>query len=118
MDGHGRNVQFPTRGSLVQGFDVLQDVPKSMATSIDLILRQRVKHKGVVRIRRMTKKKFHGSRKRKAELAQEQPDTGEARNVNAGRTMTFLAGRFSSVVLARSRRCRRSRRCSPLSALS
>jgi hypothetical protein len=60
----------------------------------------------------MTKKKFHGSRKRKAELAQEQPDTGEARNVNAGRTMAFLAGRFSSVVLAR------SRRCAPLSTLS
>ena len=50
----------------------------------------------------MTKKKFHGSRKRKAELAQEQPEQRASTNVNAGRKAVELGCSPPGVAQSRS----------------
>ena len=47
------DVQFAARGALVQRLDVLQDVLELPAARVDLVLRERVKHEGVVRIGRV-----------------------------------------------------------------
>ena len=49
------NVEFATRGAFVQRLDVLQNVLKTEAVRGNQILRQRVKHEGIVRVGRVAK---------------------------------------------------------------
>ena len=48
VDADGGNVEFAARGALVQRLDVLQNVLEAEAVRGNQILRQRVKHEGVI----------------------------------------------------------------------
>ena len=56
MDADGGDVEFAARGALVQRLDVLQNVFEAEAVRRDQTLRQRVKHEGVVGVRRMAER--------------------------------------------------------------
>ena len=51
MDADRGDVEFPAGGALVQGLDVLEDVLELIPARRDQVLRQGIKHEGVVRIR-------------------------------------------------------------------
>ena len=62
VDADGGNVEFAARGALVQRLDVLQDVLKMKTVRRNQILRERVKHEGVIRVGRMAERQsrfFH-----------------------------------------------------------
>jgi hypothetical protein len=53
VDADGGDVEFAARGALVQRLDVLQNMGEMIAVRRDEVLRQRVKHEGVVRVGRV-----------------------------------------------------------------
>jgi len=53
VNAHGGNIQLPARGALVQRLDVLQNMLESEPVRGNQVLRQRVKHEGIVRVGRM-----------------------------------------------------------------
>jgi hypothetical protein len=50
VDGYGGDVQLAPGAALVERLDVLEDVLEFVAARIDLALRHRVEHEGIVRI--------------------------------------------------------------------
>ena len=56
VDADGGDVEFAARGALVQRLDVLQNVLEPEAVRRDQVLRQRVKHEGVVGVRRVAER--------------------------------------------------------------
>ena len=53
VNADGADIQLAARGALVERLDILQNVFKGVPARINQILCQRIKHKGIVRIRRM-----------------------------------------------------------------
>ncbi len=53
MDTDGAHIQFAACGAFIERLDVLQNMFKGQPTGRNQILGQGVKHKGIVRIRRM-----------------------------------------------------------------
>jgi hypothetical protein len=47
-------MQLATKRALIQRFDILKNMFKPMSMRVDLVLRQCIKHKGVIRVRRMS----------------------------------------------------------------
>jgi hypothetical protein len=43
-------MEFAAGRPLVQGLDVLQNVLKTVAARVDLVLSERIKHEGVIRV--------------------------------------------------------------------
>ncbi len=56
VDRDGGDVELGPRGALVERLDVLEDVLEFVARRREQVLRQRVKHEGVVRIGRVAKR--------------------------------------------------------------
>ena len=56
VDADGGDVQFAASGAFVERLDVLQDVLKTKAVRVEPILRQRIKHEGVIGIRRVAER--------------------------------------------------------------
>src|SRR6266481_7276077 len=57
MDRDRRNVQFASNCAFVQRLNILQSMLEPISTQVDLILRHRVKHERVIRIRGVTQGK-------------------------------------------------------------
>jgi len=56
VDADGGDVEFAARGSFVERLDVLQDVLETEAVRGDQILREGIKHEGVIGVGRMSKR--------------------------------------------------------------
>jgi hypothetical protein len=49
-----RDMQLTTKGALIQRFDILKNMFKPVSMCVDLVLRQCIKHEGVIRVWRMS----------------------------------------------------------------
>ena len=56
VNADGADIQLAARGAFVERLDILQNVLKGVPARINQILCQCIKHKGIVRIRRMAKR--------------------------------------------------------------
>ncbi len=61
MDRDGRNVQLAPKRPFVQRLNVFQSMLEPISAQVDLILRHRVKHERVIRVRGVTQGKDFGA---------------------------------------------------------